>query len=153
MSTTYEHSIIINRPIDVVFKNATCLKGCVNWQASVNSAEQVSEGTMEVGTLYKHNIKFMGMSAQTMPVVSRLNPPYEFAFKQSNAPIPFESTFTFEEVPGGTKFTCSIESENVQSMLGKVAMPVFLGALKRQFDSDMSTLKELLESDVTVHAQ
>lgn len=153
MNTTYEHSIIINRPIDVVFKNATCLKGCVNWQASVKSAEQVGSDPVQVGTLYKHNIKFMGMGAETMPQVTALNPPYEFAFSQSNAPVPFVSHFTFEEVPGGTKFTCRIESENVQSMLGKIAMPIFQNALNRQFNSDMETLKELLESDVIVHAQ
>jgi hypothetical protein len=38
-------------------------------------------------------------------------------------------------------------------MLGKIAMPVFQNALNRQFNSDMETLKELLESDVIVHAQ
>ena len=93
------------------------------------------------------------MTAETEPEVTILNPPYEFAFRQGDAPVPFESFFNFEPVPEGTRFTVRIESELSQSLLGRVAMPIFLGALKRQFDSDMSTLKELLESDVTVHAQ
>lgn len=151
--STYEQSIVIDRPIDVVFKNATCLKGCVNWQASILHTEQVGDEPMQVGSRYKHNIKFMGITSQTMPEVTLYNPPYGFAFRDPGAPVKFETYFDFEEVPGGTRFTCRIESELSQSFLGRVAMPMFLAALKRQFDSDMSMLKELLESDIVVHAQ
>ena len=151
--STYEHSVIIKRPIEDVFKNATCLKGCINWQASVLHAEQVGDDPLHVGSRYKHNIKFMGMTAQTQPEVTVLNPPYEFAFKDPTAPVYFETFFTFEPVAEGTRFTVRIESGLSQSFLGRIAMPLFLNALKRQFDTDMASLKDLLESGVTVHAQ
>lgn len=151
--STYEHSIVIERPIDVVFKNATCLKGCINWQASVLQAEQVGDDPLHVGSRYKHSIKFMGMTAHTQPEVTQVNPPYEFAFKDPDAPVHFESFFNFEEVPEGTRFTVRIESGVSQSFLGRMAMPLFLSALQRQFDADMASLKDLLESDITVHAQ
>ena len=151
--STYEHSNIIHRPIEEVYKNATCLKGCINWQASVLQTEQVGDDPLHVGSRYKHNIKFMGITAQTQPEVTVHNPPYEFAFRDPDAPVHFETFFNFEEVPEGTRFTVRIESELSQSFLGRLALPLFLNALKRQFDTDMASLKDLLESDVIVHAQ
>ncbi|MEO8396822.1 MAG: SRPBCC family protein [Chloroflexota bacterium] len=151
--STYEHSVIINHSIEDVFKNATCLKGCINWQASVLHAEQVGNEAVHVGSRYKHSIKFMGITGQTQPQVTVFDPPRRFAFRDPDAPVAFETIFDFEEVPEGTCFTTRIESEVNQSFLGKLALPIFLNAMKRQFDSDVTTLKELLESGVIVHAQ
>lgn len=150
---TYEHSIVIERPIDVVYRNATCLKGCINWQTSVLHAEQVSDSPVGVGTRYKHTLKFMGLTDQTEPEVTVYNPPHAFAYKDPDAPVSFETFYTFDEVPGGTQVNVRIESDLSQSFLGKLALPMFLKALRRQFDSDMAMLKEMLEDGHTVHAQ
>ena len=133
---TYTHSVVIDRPIDVVFKNATCLKGCINWQASVQMTEQIGDEPAQVGARYKHNIKFMGRAFEAKPVITV-----------------YETFFDFEEVPEGTRFTIRVEVEPAQSFMGKVTLPIFLNAMGRQFNSDTEMLKELLESDVTVHAQ
>ncbi|MEP7290574.1 MAG: SRPBCC family protein [Chloroflexota bacterium] len=151
--STYQHSILINRPLEDVFKNATCLKGCINWQASVLQAEKIGDTPLHVGSRYKHSIKFMGIAAQTQPEVTVYNPPSEFAFRDPDAPVHFETFFNFEETPEGTRFTVRIESGLSQSFLGRLALPLFLNALKRQFDVDMASLKDLLENDVIVHAQ
>ena len=150
---TYTHSVVIDRPIDEVFKNATCLKGCVNWQASVVKTEQVGEGPAQVGARYKHNIKFMGRTFEAQPIITVYDPPHHFAHKDPNASVAYETFFDFEEVPEGTRFTIRVEVEPAQSFMGRVTLPIFLNAMGRQFDSDTSMLKELLESGVTVHAQ
>jgi Polyketide cyclase / dehydrase and lipid transport len=151
--STYEHSIVIDRPIEDVYKNATCLKGCVNWQTSIMHTEQVTDSPVGVGTRYKHIVKFMGMKGETQPEITVYNPPYEFGYKDPNADIAFETLYNFEKLPTGTRVTVTVNSGLTQSFLGKLAMPVFLTAIRRQFDADMATLKELLENDVTVHAQ
>jgi hypothetical protein len=95
----------------------------------------------------------MGLADETMPEVIVYNPPYEFAYKDPDARVSFSTFYNFEEVPDGTRVTVRIESDLNQSVLGRLAMPLFLTALRRQFDADMETLKALLEDDVTVHAQ
>ena len=150
---TYKHSVIIDRPIDVVFKNATCLKGCVNWQASVTKTEQIGDDAAQVGLRYKHNIKFMGRAFEAKPIITVYDSLHHFAHKDPDASVAYETFFDFEEVPEGTRFTIRVEVEPAQSFLGRVGLPIFLNAMGRQFDSDTSMLKELLESDVTVHAQ
>ena len=152
--STYEHTIVIERPIEVVYKNVTCLRGCINWQTSIQHTEQVTESPVGVGTRYKHIVKFMGMQSETQPEITLYNPPYEFAYKDPNAEIAFETYYSFDKLPNDqTRVTVNINSGLTQSFLGKLALPVFLTALRRQFDADMATLKALLENDVTVHAQ
>ncbi len=150
--STYENSIVIERPIDVVFKNTTCLRGCINWQTSVLNTEQISEGPTQVGSRFRHSLKFMGIAGITQPEVTVYNPPYEFAYKDPDARVAFTTHYSFEAVPEGTRVTVLIDSALSQSALGRLALPLFLNALRRQFDVDMATLKELLEDDVTVHA-
>ena len=150
---TYTHSVVIDRPIDVVFKNATCLKGRINWQASVQKTEQIGDEPAQVGARYKHNIKFMGRAFEAKPVITVYEPPRHFAHKDPEASVAYETFFDFEEVPEGTRFTIRVEVEPAQSFMGKVTLPIFLNAMGRQFNSDTEMLKELLESDVTVHAQ
>lgn len=151
--STYEHTIVIERPIEEVYKNVTCLKGCINWQTSIMQTEQVTESPVGVGTRYKHVVKFMGMQRETQPEITLYNPPYEFGYKDPNAEIAFETLYSFDKLPNGTRVTVNINSGLTQSYLGKLALPVFLTALRRQFDADMATLKALLESGVTVQAE
>lgn len=151
--STYERTIVIERPIEEVYKNVTCLRGCINWQTSIQHTEQLTDSPVGVGTRYKHIVKFMGMTGETQPEITLYNPPYEFGYKDPNAEIAFETLYTFDKLPNGTRVTVNINSGLTQSFLGKLAMPVFLTALRRQFDADMETLKALLENGVTVHAQ
>lgn len=154
MTTKIELSIVIDRPIDEVFKNATCLKGCVNWQTAVVSTEKLDENRpAEVGARYHHLVKFMGMKTETHPEIIRINPPHEFAYSDTDARNAFETRYLFDEVPGGTRMRVTIQGDLDQNLLGRIAKPVLERALARQFEADLDTLKDLLESGVTVHAQ
>ncbi len=67
MSVIMELSTVINRPIEEVFKNATCLKGCINWQTATVSTEKVGSEPTKVGTRYNHVVKFMGNANRSSP--------------------------------------------------------------------------------------
>ncbi len=53
-------------------------------------------------------------------------------------------TYTFEEVPGGTRLTRAVEGE--PGGFFKLADPLIERALKRQVKADLETLKDLLEA-------
>ncbi len=153
MSSELDLSIVIQRPIDDVFKNATCLRGCVNWQTAIVSSEKLDPGPTEVGSRFHHVVKFLGMNSETHPEVLRMNPPYEFAYSDPDARFPFETRFLFEEVPEGTLFTIHLHGEIDQTLLGKIAKPILERAIVRQLEADLTALKELLEHGITVHAK
>ncbi|MBC7814106.1 MAG: SRPBCC family protein [Burkholderiales bacterium] len=139
------HSIVINRPIDVVFANTTCLRGCVKWMTSVIDAEKLGDEPVHVGTQYKHTFKFMGIVGETQVTVEIYNPPNEFAIKDPQAAF----HYTFEEVAGGTRVNCQMTLTPQQDMGGLSIEQVGAGAAK-QFNNDLNNLKEMLEADVVV---
>ena len=61
-----EHTIVINKPIDYVFRNMTCMRGCVNWLTSLVGAEKIGDEPVHVGTQYWETFKFMGSTGQTL---------------------------------------------------------------------------------------
>lgn len=153
MTSKVELSTVINRPIDEVFKNATCLRGCVNWQTAIISTEKLDAGPTEVGSRFYHIVKFMGMKTETHPEVLRIDPPYEFAYADPDARIPFETRFLFKEVPGGTELTVILDEDIQEGVIGMLRKPILERATVRQWEADLASLKDLLEHGITVHAQ
>ncbi len=146
---TSEHSIVINRPIDVVFYNTTCMRGCVNWMSTVMQAEKLGEEPVQVGTKYKHAYKFLNQVGETFVTITTYNPPYEFAFVDPQIPIEFH--YTFEEVPEGTRVNCRL-SLSPQDRDNLTTEAIAAGAGK-QFAVSLGNLKTLLEADVVVRME
>ena len=60
-------------------------------------------------------------------------------------PVPDQDwTYTFEEMPAGTRLTRAVEGE--PGGFFKLAEPLIERALKRQVRTDLETLKDLLEA-------
>lgn len=147
--TSSEHSIVINRPIDVVFYNTTCMRGCVKWMTSIQDAEKLSDEPVQVGTRYRHGYKFMNQMGEAFVHVTVYNPPREFAIYDSALPVEFH--YTFEEVPEGTRVNVrmSMSPADQDNLSGEV----IAAAVARQFDVSLNTLKTLLEADVVVREE
>jgi hypothetical protein len=141
-----EHTIVINKPIDYVFRNATCMRGCVNWLTSIVSAVKLGDEPVHVGTQYRETYKFMGQTGDTVITVQTYNPPYAFAF--ADPTIPLEWHFTFEEVPGGTRMNARLVMSPREH--GKMDPEVVMASAAKLFDHDLNNLKAMLEADVEV---
>jgi hypothetical protein len=151
---TSEHSIVIRKPIDVVFKNTTCLKGCIHWFAGMEATEQIDLGPLQVGSQYRHTYGILGFKAEVRPVVTVYNPPTEFAFEDKQLSLaPHSTRYTFTEVPEGTRVNVVMQIDPRDNLIGEFATPIVLKRLQSQIDYSLNTLKELLEAGQTVHAK
>jgi len=149
----FDISVVINRPIEMVFSNTTCLKGCVNWFSGVRSAEKLNDEPAQVGSRYKHSVGIMGISTEAYPTITAMEAPHHFAFADtSNANYQYDVTYTFEETPEGTQVKTHVELQTTPSALGRIAEPILVIGMKRQFQNDLHTLKDLLENDIAVQA-
>lgn len=148
---TSEHSVIINKPIDFVFRNATCMKGCINWITGMVETEKVTPEPLQVGTKYRHVHKFMGMQGEAEVTVLVYNPPHEFKFRAESA-LPVINHYIFEEVAEGTRVTHYMEFQPVENVLGKLTAPILIRRFQAQLESDLQNLKELLERGIEVQA-
>ena len=146
---TSEHTIVINKPIDYVFYNTTCMRGCVNWMSTVMSAEKIGDAPVQVGTQYKHTYKFMSNVGETFVTIQVYNPPYEFAFVDPSYPVEFH--YTFEEVPEGTRVHVLMTVTPREG--SKLDAETISAGAKKQFDESLGNQKTMLESDIAVRVE
>jgi uncharacterized membrane protein len=147
-----EYDIDIHKPIEFVFDNMTCQKGCINWATGMRSAEKVIDQPLQVGSQYKHVFTFMGMTASAISSVVVLNRPYEFATADNTSKvIQWESQFTYKETPeGGTHVHVTQKHHAGDNLMGRVATSMFIRRYRKQFQADLETLKEMLEDGMVI---
>lgn len=146
---TFTKSIIIQRPVEEVFNLASCLIRCSVWQSTVVSAEKITEGPVGVGTTYRHQVKFLGTVAEIHPTITVWEPSRRMGFQDDDVHSPSGAVYTFESVDGGTKFTALVTGDTTGKFI-HYGETFARRALMRQYDADMQTLKELLESGAKV---
>lgn len=152
---TFRHEVIVNQPIDVVWKNISCLKGCINWSTLLRDTEKIGDEPAQVGSRYRHVGGFMGMTTEAVQEIKIFNPPYEFAsgdHESSHSLVPVESHYTLSEVEGGTRVVNTFTFKPADNFVGRIAANVMMPRLQKQIEQDLIVFKELVESGVTVHA-
>jgi uncharacterized protein YndB with AHSA1/START domain len=138
-----EKSVVINRPIEEVFAYVTNPDNVAEWAGPVTEAKQTSEGPVGVGTTSTRVTEFLGRRSESIYEVTEYEPNRKFAEKTTSGTLQTAEIITFESADGGTKVTIGGEVE--ATGFGKIAEPVFARMAKRQLDTDISNLKDLLE--------
>jgi uncharacterized membrane protein len=139
----YEKSVLINRPQQEVFDFVTNLSNDPQWQSSIESVKQVSEGPIGVGSTWRYVTKFLGRKNETEIQMTSYDPPHQSSVKAVSGPIPFENTHKFQKQDGGTLLTFIGQAEiggffkMAEGLVGK--------QMEKQMDADGAALKRLLE--------
>jgi uncharacterized membrane protein len=139
-----EKSVLINRPQQEVFDFVTNLSNDPQWQSSIESVEQVSDGPIGVGSTWRYVSKYLGRKNETEIQMTSYEPPRHSTVKAVSGPIPFENTHTFQAQDGGTLLTFTGQAE-----IGgffKMAEGLAGKQLEKQIESDAAALKKLLEA-------
>ena len=145
-----EKSVVINRPIEEVFAFVTNSENITMWAGPVKEARQTSEGPVGIGMTSIRITEFLGRKSEDSYVVTEYEPNRKFAQKATSGSLQTTEIMTFKSVEAGTKVTIAGEVE--ASGFIKMAEPVFARVAKRQFETDMSNLKDILEAQVEVIA-
>lgn len=140
----FEHSIVINRPVEEVFKFVTTPENDPLWIQSTLKSEQTSEGPMGVGAIVRGESRFLGRSIISTIEVKEYELNRKRAGKTTSGPIPAELVELFEPVEGGTKLT-TIGQLEIGGFF-KLAEPVVGRMVSRQMESNLANLKDLLEA-------
>jgi hypothetical protein len=88
----------------------------------------------------------LGRRMESINEVTKYEPNRKYGFKTTSGPIPSELEWTFESVAGGTKVAFAIEAE--PGGFFKLATPIIARVARRQFESNLANLKDLLEAGV-----
>ena len=137
-------SVVINRPIEEVFAFMTDFENMSQWMSELVEAKQTSEGPVGVGTTASAVATPLGRRAESTQEVAEYEPNSTFAWKSTSGPVASEDSYRFESVEGGTKVTRVVEAE----MAGffRLAEPLVVRMMRRQFEANFANLKDLLEA-------
>ena len=137
-------SILISRPIEAVFVFVAEPENLPKWASRTYDVTKTSETPVGVGTTFLGVGRFMGQRIESPQEVIEYEPHMTYAIKNSSGPLNFVFRYAFEPVQGGTKIVCIGEVE--PSAFFKLAEPIFVSAVKRLCETDLSHLKNLLEA-------
>lgn len=133
-----EASIVINRPVSEVFEYTSNYENDLHWVEAIVEAEKTSDGPPGVGSTGRLAVTYLGWRFESNLEVTEFEPNARLSIKSTSGAVPYFSSWTFELVEGGTKFTYSLEVAS--GMFG-----VF-GLYARNMQKDLARLKEILES-------
>jgi uncharacterized protein YndB with AHSA1/START domain len=138
-----ERSVVINKPVAVVFAFASDNANTAKWQGGVESV--IPDGPPNVvGSKYTEVRKFMGQEMKSTLEVTAYELNVKWGAKVLKGPVPFEVTVTFEDVGGATKMTSHLAGE--PKGFFKVAEGMLKGQMEKSLEEDGLRLKSILES-------
>ena len=139
----FNESVHIAQPVQRVFSYASDLSNNPQWQSNIIDVEQTSTGPFGPGATYRCVNQFLGKQIETEGVISEYDPHKKFSFKFTSGPVTGESSFIFEAVADGTKFTTKGE---LDISLFRFAGFMFRRMARAQIKNDLSNLKQVLEN-------
>ncbi len=142
---------LIVRPLWEVFDFIVKLENNSQWQYGSMEFVQISEGGMEVGTLFSSFGHFMGRRIQSDFEVTEFETNENYGFETISGPIQLQSTYSFEFVKRGT--IVSVSTLINPAGFFKLIDPIVARTAKKQFSENLANLKRLLEtSDIKTRA-
>jgi uncharacterized membrane protein len=139
-----EISTVIKRPVEEVFAFLSNYENTPKWSSSSSEVKISSAGPLGVGTTYRTVVRFLGRRIEGETEFTEYEPNRSYAAKSISGPFPVENRVTFERVEGGTRVTFSTVAE--PGGFFKLAEPLLVSMVKRQFEADFANLKDLMEA-------
>jgi uncharacterized protein YndB with AHSA1/START domain len=137
-----EKTIVINRPIEEVFAFLADIDNISRW-VSIENVKQTSSGPIGVGSTFSSTVHLAGQKLDANAEVTAYEPPHTFAFKASSGATQLESKFTLTPVNDTTQIAALAEGD--PGPLGKLAGPFLNTLAKKQLESQLESLKKILE--------
>jgi uncharacterized protein YndB with AHSA1/START domain len=137
-----EASVMIDRPVEVVWEFITDLSKLPKWNTEVLEAKQTSAGPLGVGTTLQIRSSNMVGYAQ----VVEYEPNRRVAFEYPSGPLKGSiENSSVEKVEGKTRFTrtADVKFSGVYKLVGPFLTP----RLKREYVASVGNLKRMLESE------
>ncbi|MDQ2933749.1 MAG: SRPBCC family protein [Chloroflexota bacterium] len=138
-------STTIKRPVEDVFAVLSNPENSPKWSSASLEAKITSTGPIGVGSTARTVSKFLGKRLESEMELTEYEPNRKFAGQSKSGPFPFQISMTFEGTEGGTRVNANMEAE--PSGFFKLAEPLIVRTAKRQLQSDLDNLKDLMEAN------
>lgn len=142
---TFELSIVINQPAEVVFEYLANLENDLQWRREWVDARKTSDGALGLSATFRLTGEMLGRQIPTVYEVTEYEPCRTVAWKAVSGPFPLAFRRIFERVEDGTRVTIQYEISEVRGF-GKLVLSLLAGSVRQQHESDLHRVKELIEA-------
>lgn len=139
----FEHSIVINRPVEQVFAFSEDPDTFPQWFVGVQEIGLVEGHTVAEGAKVRAVGSVLGRRIETVMTCRAYEANRRVVWEMTQ-PFAQTSTYIYESVAGGTRVTM----KGVAELDGffKLAAPLIVSAVRRNMETSLSNLKDLLEA-------
>jgi hypothetical protein len=139
----FRESVFIQQPIKTVFAFVTDPNNNSQWQTGVLEVELTSIGPIGPGATYRCVNKFLGQQIETGGIICEYKTDERCTFKFTSGQIAGESSYIFDTVTDGTRFTTT---GALTLGLSRPAEWMACRIARTQIIQDLKRLKQILEN-------
>jgi hypothetical protein len=138
-----ERSIVIERPMDAVFRFVHDPANDASWQTTLIESTKVDEDPVGVGTQIQERRRFLGIQVAMTREITEYEPPTRSAFRYIAGGAPMSGEYLLESDGAGTKLTATgyVEPRGFFQW----AEPLFTAMAGRELEASLGHLKDLIE--------
>lgn len=144
MAVDVTTSIDIDCPRGEVFEFTADPSNAPTWYVNIESIEWLTDPPVRVGSQADFVAQFLGRRLAYMYEVIALEPGALMVMSTSQGPFPMETTYSFEDLPGGGTLMTLRNRGRPTGFVG-VAAPLMMAAIRRANRKDLALLKRVLE--------
>jgi uncharacterized membrane protein len=141
-----ERSATIDQPVDRVFEYVTTPENDPTWVPASLSHEMLSPAPMRVGSITEEDVWFLGRRMRYAWEIIQYEPPTAFALRSVSGPIPATIRVLLESLDGVRTKVILIGELQMRGTYKPMEV-VMRQVARRQFGTQLRTLKNLLESE------
>ena len=138
-----ETSIVVKRPVGEVFQFISVNENALQWQPGLLET-RITNDVTGVGKAWIDVVQFLGRRMEVPFQLTDWQADRKIAFQSTGGPIPMQGSYTFEPSVGGTQVTFLLTGE--PGGFFKLAEPVLMQILQRQWQTNLANLKDVLEA-------
>jgi hypothetical protein len=137
--------IEIGKKRDEVADFAMSPSNATAWYKNIKTVELLSTGPLAVGSRMAFEARFLGRSLSYTYEVVELEQGRRLVMRTADGPFPMETTYTFEDTPGGGT-SMTLRNRGEPAGFSRLVAPIMAPAMRRANHQDLRRLKEILEA-------
>jgi len=138
-----EHRVEVRRVPEEVFAFVADLRNDPQWVWTLAEARKTSEGPLGVGTAFRTVAHLLGKRIETPEVITGYEPNRRLDTEGGSGPLRYTGSRVVEGIAGDARVTVEFEVR-LGGFLG-VAGPIFAPLARRQLQTELASLKDVLE--------